>query len=304
MKPVEVLAELFRRNQCDEIESLLDSVDPSARRMLLRSLLVHPSTDVRTYALARVDRIDLWTVIGYPHTPIPILHRIFEHVRVDAPPEYLKVFFLCAAANLQSASTAPSILDAFALLNQFYHISCFHEDVVFEPLIRLDRTLIERGHELGLSARLRALRGEHVDPFLAIGSEPNIRPENMMDIPLPIQRRMARQGHFLSYFVSHPKEKVAMETLRHLLRLEEVTSFLKIRTIHRRVLRELAKHRRFFFREEARLALLHNPKLVGAAASRYLMTLSVAQLRGLSRDKNANLEVRQLASKRLNKLRG
>ena len=52
--------------------------------------------------------------------------------------------------------------------------------------------------------------------------------EHMRDVPLPIQRKLAREGRFLSYFVSHSNDRVARETLPHLLRLEDVTPFLRI----------------------------------------------------------------------------
>ena len=82
----------------------------------------------------------------------------------------------------------------------------------------------------------------------------------MREIPLPIQRKIAREGHFLAFFVSHSNDKVALETLPHLYKKDDITRFLRIPTINRLVLTDLAKRRRFFRKEMPRLALLQTLK--------------------------------------------
>lgn len=300
-EPIRVLASLYRKNRLPlakrDINDAVGRFAPDVQRVLLKSLLVHHAPDIRRHALGQLSPPDLWTVIAYPRAPISVLNRVFLHVQADVPKEYLKVFFLCTQSNLRSASSPREVQAAYGLLVDFFRVGCFHEDVIFEPLVELERHVKVRAFELGLEEALSQLEAAHVGAFIQEGASPDVLPESMGGVPLPIQRKIARDGYFLPYFVSHPKEKVARETIPHLLRLEEVTNYLKIRSIHRAVITELAKHRRFFFREESRLLLLHNPKTSGRAASRYIPVLNQAQLTHLARDKNANPEVRNLAKR-------
>jgi serine/threonine protein kinase len=297
-EPVRALAAMFRQDR-PNLGAILEPFDDTTRRVLLRAALVHDSEEARAEAFRSLEPADLWTVIAYPRTPLPILHGIFDRVKATAPPEYMKVFFLCTQGNLRSASGERDLLGAYRLLGDYFEIPCFHEDVVFEPLVELEAQTLRRGREAGIGAKLDEMKGAHISKFVAAGASPEVDPESMWGVPLPIQRRIAREGYFLPYFVAHPKEKVARETIPHLLRVEDVTPFLKLRTIHKAVLNELANHRRFFAREEARLLLLHHPKTTGRAASRYLPILGKAQLEHLVRDKNASPEVRNLAKKKL-----
>ena len=124
----------------------------------------------------------------------------------------------------------------------------------------------------------------------------------MRDVPLPIQRKLAREGHFLTYFVSHANDRVARETLPHLFRLDDVTPYLRIATIHRIVLTELAKRKRFFRKDQPKIALLQNPKTPAIIARVFLPLVSSDQLRLLSINKHINPDVRRLITTALAKV--
>ena len=69
---------------------------------------------------------------------------------------------------------------------------------------------------------------------------------NWGEIPLPVQRMIARRGLFQMYFSCHPKDPIAMEVLRHLLTREDISDFLKLYRINKALLTQLAREARFF----------------------------------------------------------
>ena len=269
--------------------------DPKYRRTLLRCLTLHPEPGVSQWAIDNLERSEIWHAIAYPNAPLELKKKLFLRVKDEAPAEYLKVFFFCVRANVQSVQDLSSLVAAFELLQLFFKVACFHEDVVFEPLLRLDQRLNQRAAQLKYPIPDVSEYENLLSAFAAAGARPTREPESMREIPLPIQRKIARQGHFLSFFVSHGNDKVALETLPHLYKKEDITRYLRIPTINRLVLAELAKRRRFFRKETPRLALLQNPKTQARVARTYLPFISEHQVRLLSENKHISSEVRQMA---------
>ena len=85
----------------------------------------------------------------------------------------------------------------------------------------------------------------------------------------------------------------------HLLRKDDVVRYLRLATIHRVVLVELAKRRRFFKKDAPKLALLANPKTPAGIARSYIILVADEQLRALSNNRHINPDVRRLIIHRL-----
>jgi serine/threonine protein kinase len=307
--PFRDLAALFARPAEGEAaldDSALDAelgrASAADRPILLRALLVHPVERARQRALRDLRPADVWQAVAFAQTPIDVLRAIFERVAERAGDEYLKVFFLCCYDRLLLA-TGAELDDAFRLLERFLWVDCFSEDVVFDRLIDLDTTLRERALEVGASIPGEAAYVARATEFARAGAVESQTPDNFRDVPLPVQRLLARKGLFLSYFVSHANERVAKETLPHLFKKEDVTRYLRVPTIHRAVIVGLSRKRRLLRKEAPRLALLHNPRTPAHAARPFVPLLSVEQLRQLSSDKAANAEVRGLATTFLSRLK-
>jgi hypothetical protein len=256
---------------------------------------LHREESVSTWAISLLERSELWHVISYTHAPLTIKKKLFDAIQVDAPPEYLKVFFFCVRPNVFSAQRAEELFSAFELLEHFFKVPCFHEDMIFEPLLTLDQHLRALAMRLKLQIQESSPYQDLLTAFMARGSQTTRDPESMREIPLPIQRKIAREGHFTVFFVSHSNDKVALETLPHLYKKEDITRYLRIPTINRLVLTDLAKRRRFFRKEMPRLALLQNPKTHAQVARVYLPLLSEQQVRLLAENKHISGEVRKMA---------
>ena len=91
----------------------------------------------------------------------------------------------------------------------------------------------------------------------------------------------------------------ATETVPHLLRLEDITKYLRLATIHRAVLVDLAKRRRFFKKDAPRLALLSNPKTPASLARAYIGLVADEQLKQLAANRHINPDVRRLIQQAL-----
>jgi serine/threonine protein kinase len=307
-QPFALLAKVFRRNQSDETKELariVREIEPaidSVQTMTWRCLVASPVGAVAREALRRTRPSELWAVVSHSRTPLSLHKKIFETVRFQVAAEYRKIFFICIRDSMLACAAAATsenrreLDDAVALLTMFFSDSCFHEDVVFEPLLQLDSAVRRAYQSLGLQPP----DGESYDQVLAKfrekGPAEEMPLENMLEVPLPIQRKLARTGHFLTYFVAHTNERIAMETVPHLLKREDITPFFKIVKIHRSVLVELVKEERLFRREEPRLALLNNPKTPAYLARRYIPSISKAYLKQLARSRHISAEVRQLAT--------
>ena len=196
---------------------------------------------------------------------------------------------------MASASLA-ELKDALALVRACFDVSCFHEDLLFEPLLELERGLRARADVAGVldDSYVRA-----VAAFVDAGAREEAPLEHLKDVPLPIQRKLAREGRFLTTFVCHHNERVAQETVPHLLKLDDVTRYLRMVTIHRVVLIELAKRRRFFKKDAPKLALLGNPKTPAAIARPYIPLVAEEQLKNLSTSRQINPDVRRLIVQQL-----
>lgn len=263
--------------------------DPD-RDPLLRCLLLHPIAEVRRAAAMCLPILGLWGVAAHARTPLAALVTIFRELKKRGRPDHLKVFFFCVRASLLSASTA-ELQEAVILVRAFFEEPAFHEDLLFEPLLELERHLRERADAAGLldESYARALA-----VFVGAGAHEEAQLEHLRDVPLALQRKLAREGRFLSTFVCHVNDRIAMETVPHLLRLDDVTRFLRLPTLHRTVLVELAKRRRFFKKDVPKLALLAHPKTPAAMARAYIHLVPDEQLRQLAQNRHINPEVRRL----------
>jgi serine/threonine protein kinase len=263
--------------------------DPSSES-LWRCLLLHPIAEVRRAAASRVPILGLWGVASHARTPLAGLVAIFRELKKRGHADHLKVFFFCVRDSLLSASTA-ELQEAVILVRAFFEEPAFHEDLLFEPLLEVERHLRERADAAGLldESYARALA-----VFVGGGAHDEVQLEHLRDVPLPLQRKLAREGRFLHTFVCHVNDRIAMETVPHLLRLDDVTRFLRLPTLHRMVLVELAKRRRFFKKDIPKIALLAHPKTPAAMARAYIHLVADEQLRQLSHNRHINPEVRRL----------
>jgi hypothetical protein len=145
---------------------------------------------------------------------------------------------------------------------------------------------------------------EYVELFKAFRSatpNPTQQVTGWSKIPLPVQRRLARRGYFLKFFVCHPKDPIALECLRHLLLRENVIEFVRIPSINARLLHELGKEQNLFREDQARFALVANPKTQANIVLSHIRFLGSHYLRKLAQAREYNQVARDIAIKLLSR---
>jgi hypothetical protein len=269
---------------------------PASRRVFGRAFLCHPSEEYRRLALEVLEPEDFWEIVNYAGTPVPWLLEIWRHLRPRVTPSFLKVFFVCVRDTIARPGGRERSLAVLELVKEFYQVDAFHEDTFFRMLVGLDERVRAEARRHGLPVDLDADYVATLREFLAQGSTRDQPIEGWSSISLPIQRRVARLGYFLKHFACHPVDAIALECLNHLLGMESVTEYVANVAINARLLGELAKEKQLFLREDARYALVANPKTPTYIVRHHVRLLGKHNLRKLTDNRHCNQLARSIAS--------
>jgi hypothetical protein len=283
----------------DMARATLDELTPADRLVFARSFLLHPDEGFRQYALEVLNPADAWDYILDESTSLSRLFDLWAAFQGKVSTGFRKVFFVSTRQRIAGPPSAAEAGAAFSLLKSFYQLPFFHEDSYFHMLEQVQESLQERAASFGLG---QDPDSEYVALMRAFLSAPRSRDfpvEDWSTVPLAIQRRIARKGHFLRHFVCHPVDPIALECLPHLLKLENVAPYVSIFSINSRVIIELSRDRRLFQTEEARMALASNPKTPASVVVQYISFLRRDNLRRLSESHEGNQFARQFAIKLL-----
>jgi serine/threonine protein kinase len=282
-------------SDAERAKTTLLALGPEDARIFGRALLLHHEEAYRQLAFEVLQPVDFWEVVTHPGTPIRWLLEIWRHLRGRVGDSYLKVFFVCVRESVLRSGGPERIVSVVDLVKEFYLVDAFHEDTFFRMLAEMDQRVREHGLRHGLLINFDTDYVDTVRRFLASGSRGDRGIEDWSLTPLPIQRRVARLGHFLKHFVCHPLDPIAYECLPHLRILGDVTDYVTLYAINSRVLADLAKETHLFRREEARFALVANPKTPAHIVRHHVRLLRKDSLRRLSENRQGNSFARNLA---------
>jgi hypothetical protein len=266
---------------------------PAEAETVLRAMLVHPVAEYRRFATDRLPPSCYWSVACFPEAPVASLADMLERLaRPDVTDDHRKVFFDCTARTLLAGRTEADVRAARRMLATYFAFGFFVEDEYFRKILDLNEA-VERGE-----ARFHidnALFRRSLEAFRRDKEGGGLRttqlPRSFTQVPLAIQRKLAREGHYVGLFVSHPHPKIALETLRHIGTTAAAEAVLLSRTANGRVVAELAKREDLMSSYRARLALLSHPKAPLEAAQRYAPLMRVEDLRRIAAGHDASPEV-------------
>ena len=125
--------------------------------------------------------------------------------------------------------------------------------------------------------------------------------EQMVHIPLAIQRKLAHDGLFAGYFICNARDAIALETVPHVLRLPDVLAFIRLPRINGQALHTIAKDKTVM-REYDRLAFCRNPRAKGPELDGQMSSLSSTDWDAIARDRNASQRAREQAKRLLAKV--
>lgn len=276
-------------------EARLAVVDPrqTDRELLLRALLVHPLSSHRRYAISQLDPSQLWSLLACPEIPVAALVEIVDRLALDdVLSDHQKTFLDCVFHGLASARSELEIRAAGYVLERAARFEFAVEDGYYRRLMQLAETLARAEAALGSESSYPRQAAELLKRRKDLaGAQPTRPPASFADIPLTVQRKLARQGLYVNLFVRHPDPRIAMETLRFIDNPVKAEAVAKLPTANRLVIAEIAKRDELLKTYGARLALLAHPRASIEAAQKYASFLKPEDLEQLTRRKSINPEI-------------
>lgn len=285
----------------DIIRMQLRKYPEKQRRVFARALLIHPWAPYRKMAMELLKPLDFWYVASHKMTPINWVLDIWKHIKDSVTPNYKKIFFVCVRDNLLSSEGPQKILTVVELIKEFYSIDAFYEDVCFNMLLDLDDPLRKEAQRHGFWIDLDREYVELFESFQKTGPKPSHKVKGWGNVPLPVQRRLARRGYFLEHFFSHPLDIIALECLTHILKRKDPVEFVKNHSINSQLLHELGKEQDLFLGDDARFALVSNPKTHTNVVLNHMNFLKFHHLRKLAQSKDSNPLAQDIAKKILSR---
>lgn len=300
-----VLFSLFRKPSdsgywdAEMVDGMVEDYPESDRRAIARALLFHPSLDYRRLALHHLKPHDFWWLIVDENVPFHWILEVWRHLRTRVDSNFLKIAFVSLRGRLLSAHDGQDadVGSILSLLKEFYQVGSFHETTFFNMLTQLHETLRSafQRHQ-----SLFDFDQEYVEKFSQFlqGQPTQDQPvQGWGRVPLPVQRLLARRGHFQRHFACHPIDPIALECLRHILIRENISDFLELYGINGKLLHEITKESRFFRDEQFKYLLVSNPKASAVTVARYLSFLRNDFLTKVANSRDCNQVARALAEK-------
>jgi hypothetical protein len=230
-----------------------------------------------------------------------IVREIVAECCRDCDPDYVKVMFLLLRPRLMEESSATALRESYAVLTHLYEVPLFLEDTFFIKLVELHDSLRNRARA---KPALAHLEKETEDSFTAFCSRERMRDVDvtrMTHVPLPIQRLLAHEGHFLDYFICNYRDLIALETIPHVIRRPDVTEFFRLKRINSRALEKLAGEKVIMREYANKLAFCRNPKALPKQLVEHMAILSLVDKKALSRDRNVSNFAREHAFRLLSR---
>lgn len=288
-----------------DAEAILTEADETDRLVLASCLLTHPKKECRTLANKYLPAEKSWDTLLCEDVPLLFIHEILCRISQDCDKkqecdtEYIKTAFLLLIPRLSAIDAPFDIVHCFDILKLFYTLPVFWEDPFFKELNELYCRVISRAFGNSNTQRLAQQFKESFKDLFAHERSRDPRPGNLWNIPLPIQRQLARDGEFIEHFICSSRDPIAFETVPHVIERadKDALSFFRIPAINVNALNYLAKQDRLNTKYPIKVAFCRHPKAKADMLKQFLPTLSRRDLTAISQDKMASTFAREQASK-------
>ncbi|MCP3960558.1 MAG: serine/threonine protein kinase [bacterium] len=188
------------------VNRMIEDQPKADRRVFGRALLVHPWEEYRRIALDTLKPPDFWVAIAHERLPLDWLLEVWRHLRhrVEVGDDYLKIFFACVKDRLEKPAEADRIVATVELVKELFQVDCFHETLFFKMLTRLEGHVRSEARRHGLLADFDTQYISQVREFRARPARPDQPVKGWGKVPLPVQRLLARRGHFQKHSPAIP----------------------------------------------------------------------------------------------------
>jgi hypothetical protein len=277
--------------------------------VVLKCLLIGvDSREVRRGIIKNIDFRELWGIIAYSETPLEVLMEIASFLYHEKDKDRMMIFFDLTWSKFRKTLTMVNeeiILHRILfIIRLFYHFDFFVEDGYFERLEELRLIFIEVSKkypeaDLTIDKKLFETLKERREK---VGELPPSIPKYLEDLPLPIKRKLAREGHYIIFFISSTHNQIALETFKHITE-KKIVNVLAYRSINHVLFERLLKNKSLFTRKSTILLALFNPKCNVTFFDTFSSCLSEWDLINIASNPNTNPDVRNRSKSELRKIK-
>ncbi|MEM9595241.1 MAG: hypothetical protein AAGD06_13295 [Acidobacteriota bacterium] len=273
---------------------------PDVPDLVWRSLVIAHSSGAVRQAAARQAPLDaLWQILAYPRSPIHALVAVAEQVAARGDDDLRKVLYDCVKSRIfatvaEAGERAEmAALEPFILL--FFQFNFFIQTRYFEQLETMLHLYRAQARRFGLGVEVfdRPWRRLEVSRHRA-GDPEATEPKGLERLPLPIQRHLAREGSYLTYFACHPNHLIAREVVPYVT-ADNLSRFLRLADLNRQMLEEAVRRLDLGTRRALVLEVLTHPRCPMIFAGRHLPQLRRDEVHRVIQSRSTHSEVKRKA---------
>jgi hypothetical protein len=283
------------------IADFLGKLDADDKEKFLRCFAMHPDRDIRRYAVTNVNVGGFWKSLTPVSVPCATLLSLLEQLVGSSgyDENMKKIFFDSVYRRLHHLTSRSEVMYARGIARIFMKLDLFLEDRYFEKLIRLLGRIEAKEAYYNIKTSPpdeSLLRFKHMKSASRSIDTP---PPDFSGIPPVVLRKLARDGHFWLELSTHPRFKIARETIPYINSRDRAMLVASRKNVNQDVLRAVGKNKQLFSTQSARLALLSNPRTPPAVSLEYLPDLARTDIEMLMRKSTIHPEFRQSLYARL-----
>lgn len=262
-------------------------------------ILAHKEPAIRRLAATTAPLDGLWSVIAHPASPTTAVHAVSAEVAARGDEDLRKVLFDCIKSRLFLSLGRLSKPDEARLLGEivqlFFQFDFFIQTRYFEQLISLLQLYRAQARRFGLDLALLDRHWHRLEIARHKAGNPEATlPQGLDRLPLPIQRHLAREGCYLTYFACHANHLIAREVV-HFIHADNLERFLRLVEVNRQLLEECLRRVDLSSRRELIIEVLSHPKCPQIFAGRHLPRLASHELHRIIQAGSTHSEVKRKA---------
>ncbi len=275
--------------------------------IVLKSLLIaHQNRKVRADIIQNIEFKNLWYIIAYSNTPLTVLGEIAEFLSWGEKDEdRMKVFFDLTLLNLLngvfSAKNHTILSQIKNLIQVFYKFNFFVETRYFSRLNDLCMRFATKAKKFKIDIEIIEDVKKKLDEHREKRKKPpKTTPGFMHELPLAIQRKLAREGHHIEYFVIHTNPFIASEVNRY-INPYNIDRLLAYQNINGTLMKIILRRDELFAKKSTVYAAMAHRKCTREFAMTHYLQLIPEELKSLANNRDINPSVREFIRSRLQK---
>lgn len=262
-------------------------------------ILSHPNAATRRLAATTAPLDALWPVIAHPASPHTAVHAAASEVAARGDEDLRKVLFDCIKSRLFLSLGKLAHPDDAQILGEvvqlFFQFDFFIQTRYFEQLVSLLQLFRAQARRFGLDLALLDRHWHRLEIARHKAGNPEATmPQGLDRLPLPIQRHLAREGCYLTYFACHANHLIAREVV-HFIHADNLERFLRLAEVNRQLLEEALRRVDLSSRRELIIEVLTHSKCPQIFAGRHLPRLASHELHRIIQAGSTHSEVKRKA---------